>query len=59
MALGYLSFNPTAARMIIGAFRDEPELYTIFREYVDLLVVARQFRDGWSNTERDGLPALR
>lgn len=59
VTLGYLTFNPMASRLIIGTFRDDPELYEIFKDYFSTVVVSKKFREEWSNAERAGLPSLR
>ena len=59
VALGYLTYNPLASRMIIGTFRDEPELYRIFQDHFSTVVVSKTFLEEWNYTELVGLPALR
>ncbi len=59
VALGYFTFNPTAARMITGIFRDIPELFEKFRPHLSTIVVSKKFLDNWSYQTDIGLPALR
>ena len=59
VALGYLSFHVTPARMMIGIFREQPEKFEVFREYSGKVVHSRQFRQRWEEEERVGLPVLR
>lgn len=59
VALGYLTFNPMASRLILGTFRDDPELYDIFKGNYSMVVMSKKFLEDWSNAEKAGLPALR
>ena len=59
VALGYFSFHPMAARLIMGTFRDQPEKFEVFREYTSSIMVSTEFMTGWHYTVRDGLPVLR
>lgn len=59
VAIGYFSFHPMAARLIVGAFRDQPEKFEVFREYSSSITVSRGFMSEWRDTERAGLPVLR
>ena len=59
VALGYLTFDPTAARTITGEFRDNPELYETFSEQISTVVVAKKFLDNWRHLQSIGLPSLR
>ena len=59
VALGYLSFHVTPARMMIGMFREQPEKFEVFREYFRKVVHSQQFRQRWEEEERAGLPVLR
>ena len=59
VALGYLTFNPIASRMMIGSFRDNPEQYDIFKDYLKTIVVSKKFLTDWENAELAGLPSLR
>ncbi len=59
VALGYLTFNPMASRLIIGTFRDDPELFEIFKDQYSTVVVSKRFQEEWVNTEKAGLPSLR
>lgn len=58
VALGYLSFNGTAAREMMTAMRNEPELFSIFRHYTFNGKVSPQFLESWMTTRKVGLPAL-
>ena len=58
VALGYLSFNRTAAREMMTAMRNEPELFDVFRHYTFNGKVSPQFLDSWTATRKVGLPAL-
>lgn len=59
VALGYFTFHPVAARLLLGYFRDEPEKFSVFREYSSSIVVSKEFMSTWQHTERAGLPVLR
>ena len=59
VALGYLTFHPTAARLMTGIFRDQPEKMEVFHEYSSSIAVCKQFMGNWRYTEREGLPVLR
>lgn len=59
VALGYLTFNHMAARLMVGTFRDDPELYQTFRDYFSTVTVSKKFLENWESVERAGLPTLR
>ncbi len=59
VALGYFTFNPTAARLITGMFRDSPELFNKFRPHLSTIVVSKKFLANWRYLTDIGLPALR
>ena len=59
VALGYLTFNPMASRLIIGMFRDNPELFELFRQYFPLIVFSQKFLTEWNHITRPGIPTLR
>ena len=59
IALGYLTFNGTAARRLIKAFRDEPRLYDRFRRFTHDGRVSDDFVERWRVAKRIGLPSLR
>ena len=59
VALGYLTFNPTASRVLASTFRDHPELYVIFKAHANVIDVSEQFLETWSNMELRGIPSLR
>ena len=59
VALGYLSFHPTAARLMRGMFRDSPEKIEVLQEFSSSITISRDFLRDWSYTERAGLPVLR
>ena len=58
IALGYLTFNSTALRILTSTFRDHPELYAIFKARIKSIVVSEKFTQTWSNTELSGIPSL-
>ena len=59
VALGYLTFNATASRILASTFRDHPELYAIFKAHTNHIVVSEKFLETWSNMELCGIPSLR
>ena len=59
VALGYLSFNPVASRLMIGMFRDHPELFYVFKDYLPLIVYSQKFISDWEYIKIPGLPSLR
>ena len=59
VALGYLTFNPMASRMMIGVFRDNPEQYDVFKDYQNSVVISKKFLTDWESAELAGLPSLR
>ena len=59
VALGYLSFHTTAARLMLGMFRDWPEKFEVFCEYSSNISVSRELLQSWDTTERAGLPVLK
>lgn len=59
VALGYLTFNPMASRLIIGMFRDNPELFCVFQEYFSLVIFSQKFLSNWNHNTRRGIPSLR
>lgn len=59
VALGYLTFNDNALRILASTFRDHPELYAIFKARINGIVVSQKFIETWSNTELSGIPSLR
>ena len=59
VALGYLSFDRTAARLMLQACRNTPGL---FKSLVDNLgngKIAMEFMDDWRETKIVGLPSAR
>ena len=58
VVLGYLSYNHTARRLILSAFRDEPHLFTVFNSNLFHKKVCPVFLSMWKDVQRDGLPAL-
>ena len=59
VALGYLTFNTTAARLLLSVFRDRPHLFQVFRDYLSVIVVSKKFLQSWEIAQRSGLPSLR
>lgn len=59
VALGYLTFHPMASRLIIGMFRDNPELFVLFKQYFPLIVYSEKFLENWNHITRRGIPTLR
>ena len=59
VALGYLTFHPMASRLIIGMFRDNPELFVLFKQYFPLIVYSDKFLENWNHNTRRGIPTLR
>jgi ankyrin repeat protein len=59
VAIGYLTFNSLGSRMITGAFRDNPELFDVFKEQIDLVTVSRKFLANWDHVTYMGIPVLR
>ena len=59
VALGYLTFNPMANRLILGIFRDDPKLYKTFKAHFGTVVVSKKFSEKWESIEKAGLPTLR
>lgn len=59
VAIGYFTFNPTASRLIIGMFRDTPELFHTFRQHLKTITVSTKFLENWQHEERLGIPASR
>ena len=59
VALGYLTFNSTASRIILSIFRNSPELFDIFRNLFPLVVYSPKFLTLWTHMTRPGLPSLR
>lgn len=58
VALGYFSFDPMAARLMMGMFRDQPEKFDVFREFSSSVVVSKTFMYNWDIAEQAGLPVL-
>ena len=59
VALGYLTFNPMASRMMLTMFRDSPELFDVFNKMVPLVTYSSKFLTTWKHMTRPGLPSLR
>ncbi len=59
VALGYLTFNRMASRLVIGMFRDSPELFHVFEKYFPFIVYSQKFRTAWTDITRPGIPSLR
>lgn len=59
VALGYLTFNPTAARLLTGMFRDNPELFLLFKQHFSHIVYSEKFLENWNHITRKGIPSLR
>ena len=59
VALGYLTFNYMASRLIIGMFRDCPEMFDIFKQYFPHIVYSQKFLENWNHITRIGIPSLR
>ena len=59
VAIGYLTFNSLGSRMITGAFRDNPELFDVFKEQIDLVTVSKKFLANWDHVTYMGIPVLR
>ena len=59
VALGYLSFNSVASRLITASFRDNPEYFAVFKEHFDTVIVSQKFLDNWTHISQSGLPVLR
>ena len=59
VAIGYLTFNSLGSRMITGAFRDNPELFDVFKEQTDLVTVSKKFLANWDHVTYMGIPVLR
>ena len=59
VAIGYLTFNSLGSRMITGAFRDNPELFDVFKEQIDLVTVSKKFLANWEHVTYMGIPVLR
>lgn len=58
-ALGYLTFNPMASRLLIGMFRDNPELFVLFKMHFSHIVFSEKFLEQWNHITRRGIPMLR
>lgn len=59
VALGYLTFNPMAARLLTGMFRDNPELFFLFKQHFLHIVYSEKFLVNWNHITRKGIPSLR
>ena len=59
VAIGYLTFNSLGLRMITGAFRDNPELFNVFKEQIDSVIVSKKFLANWDHVTYTGIPVLR
>jgi ankyrin repeat protein len=59
VALGYLTFNPMASRLLIGMFRDNPELFILFKQHFMHIVFSEKFLENWNHLTRRGIPSLR
>ena len=59
VAIGYLTFNSLGSRMITGAFRDHPELFDVFKEQIDSVIVSKKFLANWYHVTYTGIPVLR
>lgn len=59
VALGYLTFNPMAARLLTGMFRDNPELFILFKQHFLHIVYSEKFLENWNHITRNGIPSLR
>jgi len=59
MALGYLSFNRTAERMMLVSCRNTPGLYDALISNLGGGKVAMVFVDDWKETKTIGLPSER
>ena len=59
VAIGYLTFNSLGSRMITGAFRDNPELFDVFKEQIDSVIVSKKFLANWNQVTYNGIPVLR
>ncbi len=59
VALGYLTFNPMASRMMLTMFRDDPELFNVFSRMFPLITYSAKFLTTWKHITRPGLPSLR
>ena len=59
VALGYLSFNRTAARLMLVACRNTPGLYDILAANLGNGKMAMEFADDWQENRRVGLPSSR
>ncbi len=59
VCLGYLTFHPMASRMIVGIFRDNPELFDLFKENFPMIVYSPKFLTNWKYITRSGIPVLR
>lgn len=59
VAIGYLTFNALGSRMITKAFRDNPELFDIFKERIDSVIVSKKFLANWDHVTYTGIPVLR
>ena len=58
VVLGYLTFNPTARRNILTAFRLDPYLCYMFNKHFSVGEMCKTFRYEWEMTATKGLPAL-
>ena len=59
VALGYLSFNRTAARLMLVACRNTPGLYEVLASNLGNGKMAMEFVDNWQENKRVGLPSSR
>ena len=59
VAIGYLTFNSLGSRMITGAFRDNPELFDVFKQQIDSVIVSKKFLANWNHVTFSGIPVLR
>ena len=59
VAIGYLTFNALGSRMITRAFRDNPELFVVFKEQIDSVIVSKKFLANWEHITHTGIPVLR
>ena len=57
-ALGYLTFNRTAAREMMTAMRTDPRLYDVFHRHTIHGKVSPEFVENWQETVKIGLPSL-
>ncbi|KAI6652094.1 Ankyrin and armadillo repeat-containing protein-like [Oopsacas minuta] len=58
VVLGYLTFNPTARRNILTAFRLDPYLCYMFNKHFSVGEICKKFKYEWEMTATKGLPAL-